>query len=180
MFLLLLGWIISIATWNKFYIAFIQLIYLDAGIFVRNISTLLIQLCLWISIWRAKCIWRRILIQSMKTNIWLKYSFISNFYYSKMYSSHDNLCDTSFVLLQLKSGSLSPLSKLPWKHGCISSCLWCQRQILVIVSFLAHVSSSTACFAVNNQGPVRFVGRWLYWNSSGGIYQTQGRLDSPS
>lgn len=44
------------------------------------------------------------------------FSFISllfHLYYSKMYSSHDNLSDTSFVLLQLKSASLRPLSKLP-------------------------------------------------------------------
>lgn len=127
-----------------------------------------------------KCIWRRILVQSMKTNIWLKYSFISNFHYSKMYSSHDNLSDTGFALLQLQSGSLSPLSKLPWKRDCISLCFWCQCQILVAVSFLAHMSNSTACFAVNSQGTIRFVGRWLYWNSFGGIYQTQGRLDSSS
>lgn len=179
MFLLLLGWIISIATWNKFYIAFIQLIYLDTVFFFLEIlASCWIQLCLWISIWRAKCIWRRILIQSMKANIWPKYSFISNFYYSKnVFITLDSLGDTSFVLL----GSLSPLSKLPWKHGSISLCFWCQHQILSdCFSFSSRAKQRAAhALQLTIRDHVCFVGK-LYWNSFGGIYQTQGRLGSPS
>lgn len=99
--------------------AFIQLIYFDwNNFFLVEVLAYLVDpvfeaIHLWISIWRAKCVWKKILIWSMKTNIWLKYfSLISNSYYSKMYSSPYNLGNTGFVPLQLKSGSLNPLSCL--------------------------------------------------------------------
>lgn len=135
---------------------------------------------MWISVWRAKCIWKMILIWSMETNIWLKYfSLISGLYYSKMYSLHYNLGNTSSVLLHLKSSSLSLLSSL--ENMVI---FLCESDVNVwfwwFVSFSAHMSNRTACFAADNQGTVRFVGRRLYWNSFGGIYQTQGRLDGPA
>lgn len=121
-----------------------------------------------------------ILILPMEINIWLKYfSLISNLYCFKLYSSHYNLGNTSFVLLQLKSSSLSLLSKFPWKMVIVLCVSHVDVWFWWFISFLAHMSNSTACFAVNNQGTECFVGRWLYWNSFGSIYQTQGRLDSP-
>lgn len=134
---------------------------------------------MWISICRAKYLWKDINPVHENKHLANVVFFNLLFFYSKMYSSHYNLGNTGFVLL--------PLKQALWVYylSCLENMaiFLCVCDVTVwfwwFISFVAHMWNSTACFTVNNQRTACFIGRWLYWNSLGSIYQTQGRFDSP-
>lgn len=132
-----------------------------------------------VSIWRAKCIRKKILIWLHEANFWLKYlPLISKPYYSECFNHMTTLAQHKFCSFAIKI-TLSVFTVMLWEHDFLCVYMMWMSDSDDLGFFLAHVSDGTSCPAVNTQGIMGFVGRWLYWNSSGCIYQTQGTEDNP-